>query len=49
MSLQVGGFLRVLRVLPPIKLNLTEILLKVVLNTIKPNQTGFMILLVTMD
>jgi hypothetical protein len=35
---QVGGFLRVLRFPPPIKLtNITEILLKVALNTI--NQT----------
>jgi hypothetical protein len=32
---QVGGFLRVLRFPPPIKLTATEILLKVALNTIK--------------
>ena len=33
---QVGGFLQVLRFPPPIKLNdITEILLKVALNTIK--------------
>jgi hypothetical protein len=36
---QIGGFLRVLRFLPPIKLNATktEILLKVSLNTTTPN------------
>ena len=39
---QVVGFLRILRFPPPIKLTATiynEILLKVSLNTIKPNQT----------
>jgi hypothetical protein len=38
---QVGGFLSVLRFAPPIKLTatITEILLKVALNTIKPNQS----------
>ena len=36
---QVGGFLRVIRFPPPI--NLTEILLKVALNTIKPNQPTY--------
>jgi hypothetical protein len=39
---QVGGFLRVLQFPPPIITNhhdITEILLKVALNTIKPNQT----------
>ena len=37
---QVGGFLRVLRFPPPMKLthNITEILLKVALNTIKQTQ-----------
>ena len=42
---QVGGFLRVLRFPPPIKLHdrhdITEILLKVALNTITINQTEF--------
>ena len=33
---QIGGFLRVLRIPPPIKLTATEILLMVELNTIKP-------------
>ena len=40
---QVCGFLRVLRFPPPIKLTshfVTEILLKVALSTIKPNQTN---------
>jgi hypothetical protein len=44
---QVGGFLRVLRFPPPIKL--TEVLLKVALNTINqtiPNYTIYLVILV---
>ena len=38
---QVYGFLQVLRFPPPIKLDITEILLKVVLNTIPLTLTPF--------
>jgi hypothetical protein len=38
---QVGGFLRVLRFPPPIKLTATEILLKVALKTINLNKQEY--------